>query len=131
MITQLTENQKKLLRWLVDKINEKYLDEEFIVTWTETGKGFYISDSKGKKKEQPEKLTKALLDILEKEGLIYAIPQYRTSRDKVEIEDRRDCTITQKAYDLVGSNFQSPDLTLKKKKHKRKIKKREKKWNRL
>ena len=53
---QLTDEDRRLLRWLVEEIKKRRLGPEFIVLWTATGA--VLPTHKGPRSAMPETLTK-------------------------------------------------------------------------
>jgi hypothetical protein len=109
----LTENQKELLRWLVQQVCDEKLPEEFYVVWfRDAGK---INGYRG---EHPE-ITKGTLDALANADLLLCTANYKTitstsgSKDRPRIthreeETNRRCTLTGQAFDAVDKGFELP-----------------------
>lgn len=98
----LTENQKELLKWLINEIKQGNLNEEFCVT--RTLKEISLSSLKTRKSynfplsESPQ----ATLDVLVHEQIITCIESSQNQFKYV---------VTQRAYDAVKSNFNEPDTS--------------------
>jgi hypothetical protein len=101
-VYNLTENQKKLIKWIVQEISNGNLDEEFRITRTQAG--LSIAQYRGEG-EQPI-ISDGILDALATEGLIIRSRQSQTLKATI---DR--CTVTGKAYEAVKSNFNAPDTS--------------------
>ena len=103
MSYNLTEPQRELLVWIVEEIQAKNLSEEFTVMWVNDKGVLSKSDYRGS--EHPT-ITKGMLDALSAERLLSCVPTQHRGR-----EGNRNCSITQKAYDVVDSDFAAPDTS--------------------
>jgi hypothetical protein len=106
----LTSSQKFLLRWFVKQVNQGHLPEEFIVSWTMHGSS--IARYTGE--ELLPEIAKGAIQILQKEGLIWCeiVPTHtRFVHGTLSVTDGNtlQCTLTNKAYEAVDTNFNSPD----------------------
>jgi hypothetical protein len=116
MSYNLTDSQKDLAKWFVEKVRNKVLPEEFYVVWlNDTGR---IIDFKG---EHPI-VTKGMLDALSAADLLICVPDYKTTTSQSgsrahpnlsyqQREVNRRCTLTGKSYEAVNSNFKAPDTS--------------------
>lgn len=107
----LTDNQKDLLRWIIDEVRNGILKEEFTVVWL--GDSGIISSFNGKK---PDKIviTSGALDAFESNELMLCDRRYRTSTQSKYVRQKevnRKCTLTKYAFDAVDSDFDSPDTS--------------------
>jgi len=108
----LTENQKDIVRWMVQDTRAGNLPEEFHVVWI-VGAGGEIVERPG---EHPE-LTKGALDALHTAGLImsnirYETKMYKTGSTLQQVESEESgwrCTLTARAFEAVDSDFDAPD----------------------
>ena len=114
----LTNQQKTLVRWLVQKIREEKLNEEFEILWVHT----YNQDSvlldagmldfKGTEEELSEiSITQGALSVLSENGLIHCAITYKTEKSGKQNEAGRKCTIMEKAYEAVDTDFSVPDIS--------------------
>lgn len=110
----LTENQKDLLRWLVQQAQDDKLPEEFYVVWI-MGEGEIDGFSTS---EQPQ-ITKGMLDALANADLLLCTPNYKTTSSvsgskthpkttHKEVEINRRCALTGRAFDAVDNDFELP-----------------------
>ncbi|NLN69981.1 MAG: hypothetical protein GX142_04250 [Chloroflexi bacterium] len=111
----LTENQKNILRWIVQQVRDKNLPEEFIVVWYFGGSS--IIGFTGKEGDIPE-IMKGMLDLFHDNGLMLCRPNMALQKISPHIssgttsyEISRCCTITGKAYEAVDSDFSAPDIS--------------------
>ena len=93
----LTDNQKKIITWIVQEIRNKTLSERFLVAYV-WGSGFNIIDYEDYPGRLPRpKITQIELQALQNAQLILFQPLDR--------EDDYQCTVLKKAYEAVDSNF--------------------------
>jgi len=93
----LTDNQKKIITWIVQEIRNKTLSERFLVAYV-WGSGFNIIDYEDYPGRLPRpKITQIELQALQNAQLILFEPLDR--------EDDYQCTVLKKAYEAVDSNF--------------------------
>jgi hypothetical protein len=115
--SDLTENQKDLARWFVKQVSGGDLSEEFVISWISEER-VEIGGFRGK----PPAISKGMLDALAAAELLICIPEYQTSDYKLEsihgpvtqrkqLELRRRCVLTGKAFKAVNSNFATPDTS--------------------
>lgn len=105
----LTDNQKDLVRWIVQQVRNGNLSEEFTVSWT-TG-GCMLQGLKGG--EHP-KISKGMLDALSSVGMLVCATIRRKAHPGmlvVDSEGGRRCTLMGKAYEAVDSDFEAPDTS--------------------
>lgn len=96
----LTETQKKLLRWLVQEVRSNNLSEENIwFVWSHSGTS--LVGYKGNHDDIPH-VEEITLNALTKSGCLTHTPTR---------QDEYKCALTQKAYDAVYSNFDEPNLS--------------------
>ena len=88
----LTDNQKKIITWIVQEIRNQNLREEFFVVFTFNG--VMISDYQGKLQLD---ISKGALEALDKADLIIFKRLSRRSEYK--------CIVLGKAYEAVDGNF--------------------------
>lgn len=93
MSYSLTDNQKDIVRWLVQQVHASRLSEEFVVSWTNAGT--LIVGYTGE--ERPNIITKAALSALEAAGMLVITPQKHSL----------SCALTGKAYEAVKNDFAS------------------------
>lgn len=115
----LTETQKSVLVWMVEANREGELDEEFVISWL-TGGHLIINQRRTAQPEDTPDITRGVLDALNDAGLVRCDINYdsRTRRSggtknrpqfkETQVERSRRCTLTQKAYDAVDSDFVEP-----------------------
>ena len=111
----LTESQKNLIRWVVERVRSGDLDEEFHVVWMARGPAIL-----GFSGDLPS-ITGNMLDALADAGLLRSTPRFRTMTSTIgrthprvrtqEIEESRWCSLTGKAYEAVDSDFSAPDTS--------------------
>lgn len=104
----LTDNQKEVIKYIVEEIEKNNLSEEFIVSWNFEGtKIFPTSDDmqviKLEKNSQIT-LSRGVLEAL-KAAQFVVLSLVHNSQDHCR------CTVTNKAYDAVHSNFNEPDTS--------------------
>lgn len=112
----LTDQQKALARWLVQKNREGKLNEDFNIFWfndptgpMEPQAGF--TDFQGADEELSEiNITQGALDALASDELIRCNINYKVTTSGQREIDRR-CTLTAKAYDAVDTDFSAPDTS--------------------
>lgn len=93
----LTDNQKKIITWIVQEIRNKTLSERFLVAYV-WGSGFNIIDYEDYPGRLPRpKITQIELQALQNAQLILFQPLDR--------EDNYQCSVLKKAYEAVDSNF--------------------------
>jgi len=102
MDLNLTSEQKDLIRWLVQQVKDGKLSQEFTVTWR-TGWSPLIADFE----DDTSQITKGRLKILADMQMISFIPEYAEG-SMVSIDWR--CTLRQKAYDAIDSNFSAMNI---------------------
>ena len=99
----LTDEQKYLLRELVQEVRAGNLPEEFWVLWvadTPVGK---LAEYEG---EHAPQVTQGALDALAASDLILSEPHYRQHG-----ESSRRCTLMGNAFAAVDSDFDAPDTS--------------------
>ena len=101
----LTENQKKLLQWIVNQIRSENLPEEFTIAWVNRDPGYIIFRLKEKSSDFPE-ITEGMLDILADADFLHCRVNMKLSSSGRRYEASRVCTVQQKAFDAIDSNFQ-------------------------
>lgn len=114
----LTDNQKKVAKWLVKNVRDGKLNEEFHIQWavipTEGEHQFWILNYRGTEQELKDiGITKGSLNALVKDNLL------QTERsDSKTLEDIRlihpetwYCTLTGDIYTAVDNDFNSPDTS--------------------
>jgi hypothetical protein len=112
----LTNQQKDLVRWLVQKVREKELNEEFGISWVSTQASTVrkarMFAFRGTEEELSEILiTQGALNVLEKNGLIHCSIDYKTDKSGKQDEAARNCTVMGKAYEAVDTEFSAPDTS--------------------
>jgi hypothetical protein len=108
----LTNSQKDLLRWLVRQIREEKLSEEFSIIWL--NEKCSISEYKGDIEDNAPGITKGALDTLAAADLILCEIRYRATNSyggHGQDERGRRCTLLNKAYEAIDSNFNIPDTS--------------------
>lgn len=110
----LTNNQKDLVRWLVQTVREGKLTEEFVIYWVhnlaQPSRKAAISNYSGSEEELPE-ITQGALDSLRANELIWCEISYASRREGSQYESNRRCTLTGKAYEAVDTDFNAPDTS--------------------
>ncbi len=112
----LTEDQKNLVRWMVQENRADRLPSEFSIVWTLGG------SSIGQYQDDPPELSQGTLDALDREGLVISNISFETKtsmygsskRPKMrerQVERSRRCSLTAKAYEAVDSDFDAPDTS--------------------
>jgi hypothetical protein len=91
----LTDNQKELIRVLVEQVRNGSLNEEMLISWTMDGSDIIGYDG------TPLQIQKGALSVLESNGLINVIPNQYAWR----------VTLTGAAYEAVDTNFEQADLS--------------------
>ena len=112
MLDYLTDDHKELIKRLVEETRKGTLTKEFYVVWVgDTGQ----LNRKEFTGDNPPTITKGVLDVLEKVGLLDCKANSKTetssTRSKTTYRERemnRRCTLTGKAYKAVDSNFELP-----------------------
>jgi hypothetical protein len=98
----LTPSQKDLLKWLVARVRDEKMPEEFSFMWGQNGT--FLHHEGLQNFLQVDGVTQGALDALAANGLLHM----RTSSDGF---GTRDCTLTGKAYEAVDTNFAAPDTS--------------------
>ncbi len=110
----LTNNQKDLVRWLVQTVREEKLTEEFVIYWghssAQSSFEALISNYSGSEEELP-KITQGALDSLKENELIWCEISYASRREGSQYESNRRCTLTGRAYEAVDTDFNAPDTS--------------------
>lgn len=117
----LTDGQKALLRWFVERAKDGFLREEFHVVWGMDG-GQILGGAPGVS-NHPD-ITKGALDVLAAEGFLVCKPNFKTTSHSTrttssmrpqtthrEVEINRRCTLTGLAFEAVDSDFAAPDVS--------------------
>jgi hypothetical protein len=107
MSYNLTDNQKDLLRWIVQQVRDGNLPEEFLVAWVMGGRGYLIFEYRGEEDDLPD-ITPGLLDALAAADVLLSDPNYELSSSGRPYESTRRCVLTGKTYDAVDNDFESP-----------------------
>jgi hypothetical protein len=102
MRLNLTSDQKDLIKWLVEQVKDGQFPRECTVTWTPAGPPL-IAGFEG----DTSRITKGGLEALADAQMISCIPEYAEG-STVSVDWR--CTLRQKAYDAVASNFAAADI---------------------
>ncbi len=104
----LTESQKNALKWLVEQARSSNLTEEFTFVW-QVGR---LRTIRGLKIQDILDISKGTLDVFADNNLVVSEPniEHNVKMGK-SYEKSRRCTLTQKAYDAVDSNFGAPDTS--------------------
>ncbi len=103
-MASLTETQKDLVRWFVQRVRDEMLDEEFVITWS-MNTGAIILGFEG---DLPD-ITGAKLDTLQNAGMLTCTPHLRTNKSGRTYESSRTCILTGAAYEAVDSDFKIVD----------------------
>jgi hypothetical protein len=103
----LTEKQKDILRWIVRKIREGSLEEEFRVYQFAGDESVRISDYKG---EDIPQITRGLLDVLVQVGMMNCTPHFHKTNSGRTFEAFRTCVLLGLAYEAVDRNFEAPEV---------------------
>lgn len=114
---RLSNVHRELLRSLVEKVRNKLIEDEFMVTWQSSRVGIVFS--KGNHLEIPG-LSKLGLDLLADEGLLFQRVNYSTAEARglfnitnsdTQHESHRECYITPAGFRAVDSDFNpAPDI---------------------
>ena len=102
MSLNLTSEQKNLIRWLVRQVNDGKLAQEFAVTWRTAGLPLIAGFQ-----DDTSQITKGKLEGLADAQMITCVPEYADG-SMVSIDWR--CTLRQKAYDAVASDFSAVNI---------------------
>jgi hypothetical protein len=112
----LTDNQKKVAKWLVKNVKDGNLNEEFHIQWG--GNQFWILNYRGTEQELKDiVITKGSLNALVANKLLFYQPNRsghsNTSEDisRLFAPDSRYCTLTGDIYTAVDNDFNSPDIS--------------------
>jgi len=103
MDLNLASDQKDLIRWLVQQVDDGKLAREFTVTWTAAGPPL-IAGLEG----DTSRITKGRLEALADAQMISCVAEYAAG-SMVSVDWR--CTLRQKAYDALVSEFGAPDTS--------------------
>jgi hypothetical protein len=112
MSYNLTENQKTVMRWIVQQVREGHLDEEFSVFWLRGA-----AEISGFEGEHP-RITRGTLDALAAAQVLQCRPAvtmetsvsgktHPKTRTR-EVETARRCSLTGSAYEAVDQDFEAP-----------------------
>ena len=105
----LTDIQKETLRWIVMKIREGNLPEEFSFVYLDSGDIRFIGRGIGTGVSDHPPMTDGILNALQASGLILA-----NTNDQGYVS----CTLLGTAYEAVDSNFIDADLeSVRRRKH--------------
>ncbi|MBD2540531.1 TIGR02391 family protein [Coleofasciculus sp. FACHB-SPT36] len=112
----LTNQQKDLVRWLVQKIQEGKLNEEFGIMWVPTFDAPSLEavmlDFKGTDEELSEiSITQGALNVLAENKLIHCDIVYKIDKSGRQNETARKCTVMGKAYEAIDADFSAPDTS--------------------
>jgi hypothetical protein len=102
MSLNLTSEQKNLIRWLVQQVEDGKLAQEFTVTWRTAGPPLIAGFG-----DDTSQITKGKLEGLADAQMISCVPEYADG-SMVSIDWR--CTLRQKAYDAVASDFSAVNI---------------------
>lgn len=102
----LTENQKNVLRWLVEQVRAGKLSEEFSVFWDRWGST--IAEYKRATNDTMPEITSGVIAALATNNLLFFTLEL-SSHDQREIGRR--CTLLGKAYEAVDPNFNAPNTS--------------------
>lgn len=111
----LTKSQRDLLRWIVQQIRKEKLPEEFSIIWLQ--EKCSISEYKGNIEDDAPSITKGALDALATADLILCQIRYRATDSygrHGQDERGRRCTLLNKAYEAIDSDFNLPIETFDK-----------------
>lgn len=106
-IYNLTNNQKKAIKYIVGEIEKNNLSEEFIVSWNFEGEKIFPSDGKERinlEKDSQINISRGVLKALKEAQLIVYSLVHNS-------QDHYRCTVTGKAYNAVESNFNELDTS--------------------
>ncbi|MBD2068255.1 hypothetical protein H6F93_12105 [Leptolyngbya sp. FACHB-671] len=112
----LTNQQKDLVRWLVQKIQEGKLNEEFGVMWVSSLGSLPPKALMRDFRETDEELsgisiTQGALNVLAENKLIHCDIVYKIDKSGKQNETARRCTVMGKAYEAVDADFNAPDTS--------------------
>ncbi|MBD1871254.1 hypothetical protein H6F95_28900 [Cyanobacteria bacterium FACHB-471] len=112
----LTNQQKDLVRWLVQKIQEGKLNEEFGVMWVSSLGSLppkaLMRDFRGTDEELSGiSITQGALNVLAENKLIHCDIVYKIDKSGKQNETARRCTVMGKAYEAVDADFNAPDTS--------------------
>lgn len=114
----LTNQQKTLIQWLVQKVREEKLNEEFRIMWVHSFDSNSSSpeaamlDFRGAEEELSQiSITQGALDVLAANELLHCEISYSTGKSGDRNESARRCTIMRKAYEAVDTDFSAPDTS--------------------
>lgn len=98
MFNNLTETQRDILSWMVKEVREGHLSESF---------GCYLLSGRRFFAPEHPRVTRPPIDV--SKGILRALEQARLIL--VEFDDRgyATCTLLQRAYDAVDTNFIEPE----------------------
>lgn len=115
LVYNLTDDQKQLIRWLVEEVRAGNIPEEFLVTSSFDGCAIVGST---RIPASTSGISKGALDAMEKEGLIIQDIRYKTSTKQqgkqlhqTQTETSRRCSITGRGYEAVDNDFNAPDTS--------------------
>ncbi len=103
----LTDNQKQVIKYIVEEIEKNNLSEEFIVSWNFEGTKIFPGNGKERinlEKNSQINISRGVLEALKEAQMIVYTFVHNS-------QDHYRCTITGKAYDAVQSNFNEPDTS--------------------
>ena len=118
----LNDSQKKIVKWLVQNVREKKLDEEFHIQWSFTPfdelMPVCLSNYRGTEQElQNIGISKGCINALAVHKLLlYQVIQsaqdgsYINSEIKLPRPEIWNCTLTSNIYKAVDNDFENPDL---------------------
>lgn len=118
----LNDSQKKIVKWLVQNVREKKLDEEFHIQWSFTPfdelMPVCLSNYRGTEQElQNIGISKGCINALAVHKLLlYQVIQsaqdgsYVNSEIKLPRPEIWNCTLTSDIYKAVNNDFENPDL---------------------
>lgn len=110
----LTNNQKDLLRWLVQQVRDRKLNEEFDVQWV-IPDAVFIPGFSGAAGVNITNFTKGTLDALAAAELLLCTIHYSSSSGFMgginQYESGRRCMLLGKAYGAVDSDFSASDTS--------------------
>lgn len=112
----LTDNQKTLLRWLVQEVRAGRLpNEEIVIYWIydqdppQSGISNYHGDDEAL--EQAPEITIGALDALVADNLILCDATLATKKSGSHYERKWRCTLQGRAYEAVDTEFNAPDTS--------------------
>lgn len=103
----LTDNQKAILRWIVQQIRDGQLSEEFFIAWLGSGRPRILGYSGEADKDTLAMMGPGMFDVLASNDLVLCTIRY----GETGYEDGRRCTVTGKAFEAVDSDFDTPDTS--------------------